>query len=264
MFRTRDFVLIFTAIVFLVAAIGTTIMWDRSSDVSSTPKLKFIDNDDTEYVAVIESKDALSREDRLKDMRAKIAEGGELVVTAPVQPSPASTSSSGENASSTVLTKAESRCTDYSEASVAWSPYGLQMEEKEGGRLFYREIVSEYEFVQETTTDDSMSLPENKKEVVLQLPVRAIPVGSPSCLSSVVVGIAQDGSLIRNNEAGLYGVFGADTLVGYALDGFPIYGLSGIATDQCGGTIVNGQYQYYLNKERETILNCYSGVPVRI
>ena len=60
----------------------------------------------------------------------------------------------------------------------------------------------------------------------MQLPVRNIPSGGTTCISTDVIGIATDGSLIRNNEAGVYGIFGANTLVGWALDGFPIYGSS--------------------------------------
>ena len=86
----------------------------------------------------------------------------------------------------------------------------------------------------------------------------------PTCLYSDVVGIAQDGSLIRNNEVGLYSVFGSDTLIGYALDGFPIYGKIKESGDKCGGSVVNGQYRYSLSDQREFILNCFSAPPVRM
>jgi hypothetical protein len=84
-------------------------------------------------------------------------------------------------------------------------------------------------------------------------------------LPTDVVGIAQDGSLIRESEMALYGVFGGETLVGYALDGFPIYGSNpGAATDHCGGMMVGGQYRYYLSPERDSVINCFAGVPVTL
>jgi hypothetical protein len=78
------------------------------------------------------------------------------------------------------------------------------------------------------------------------------------------VGVAKDGSLIRNNEARLYGIFGEQTLVGYALDGFPIYGISESVVDACGGVSVAGQYRYQLSVERENIINCFAAKPIAL
>jgi hypothetical protein len=67
---------------------------------------------------------------------------------------------------------------------------------------------------------------------------------------------------------------GGDTLVGYALDGFPIYNpLPGskddidAALDACNGLTVDGQYRYYARTQdqvgsgRNYLLGCFSGVP---
>ena len=81
---------------------------------------------------------------------------------------------------------------------------------------------------------------------------------------SDVIGIALDGSLIKNNEYSLYSIFREETLIGYALDGFPIYGQSEVSTDECGGILADNQYRYYLSKERKAVLYCYSGTPVEI
>ncbi|MEZ4195225.1 MAG: hypothetical protein R3B53_02395 [Candidatus Paceibacterota bacterium] len=80
-----------------------------------------------------------------------------------------------------------------------------------------------------------------------------------------MVGIAKDGSAIRNQDVALYSIFGQETLVGYALDGFQIFGQNNsVPLDECGGAMVNNEYRYYLSKERQTVLNCYSGVPIKI
>ena len=116
-----------------------------------------------------------------------------------------------------------------------------------------------------TTTASGTPLLTTETEVVIQLPLRSVPLGTASCLPTDVVGIAKDGSLIRNSEVTLYAVFGADTLIGYALDGFPIYGArSGVALDECGGTGAIGQYRYYLEAERGYILNCFASEPISI
>ena len=72
---------------------------------------------------------------------------------------------------------------------------------------------------------------ETGPSAVLQLPSRTMPAASPSCIGSDVIGIANDGSLIRNDELSLYGVFGSETRIGYALDGLPIYGITTMRGD---------------------------------
>jgi hypothetical protein len=85
-------------------------------------------------------------------------------------------------------------------------------------------------------------------------------MANPTCLPHEVVGIARDGSLIRNDEAALYGIFDDTVLIGYALDGFPIYGQTvDRPLDQCGGAMVDGSYRYYLSEERDHVLGCYRG-----
>ncbi len=137
-------------------------------------------------------------------------------------------------------------CSNYQKYNGFWSASGLQFEVVEGARLLSR------------TTDTG-------SELVLQLSLFSTPYGASSCLKTDVVGIALDGSLIRNSDYKLYGIFSSETLLGYALDGFPIYGLnSSKNTDKCGGASTNGQYAYYLDKDREGVVGCFAGVPVTI
>ena len=79
-----------------------------------------------------------------------------------------------------------------------------------------------------------------------------------------MVGVALDGSLIRNTEYPVYAIFGSESLIGYALDGFPMYGLSTDVVDQCGGKSVDGQYGYYLRPDQTVVLDCFFGKPVSL
>jgi hypothetical protein len=79
-----------------------------------------------------------------------------------------------------------------------------------------------------------------------------------------VIGISKNGSLIRNTDVAGYGSFGGDTLVGYALDGFPIYGAADKRTDICGGLMEDGQYRYQISNSRDTIITCYVGSPISL
>lgn len=98
----------------------------------------------------------------------------------------------------------------------------------------------------------------------LVMPVRIGQVADGQfCVPTDVIGIANNGTLIRNNQVVGYGVFEPDTLIGYALDGFPIYGrLPASQLDVCGGRITPGGYQYHIATERADIIRCFVASPV--
>lgn len=131
--------------------------------------------------------------------------------------------------------------------------------------LGQRALVRPADPVPASSATTSSSTDTGAEVAVLTLPWRSLPLPTPSCIATDVVGIALDGSFIRNDEHTVYGIFGADTLLGYALDGFPIYGTNNSsALDSCGGSIENGTYRYYLSSARDAVLGCYAGVPVRL
>ncbi|MCD5381290.1 MAG: hypothetical protein LR008_01810 [Candidatus Pacebacteria bacterium] len=256
MFRTRDFILIFTSIVFLLVAIGSTVFYQRVYGPQVVVEsVTLVVTDDKEYIAEVYVPDKVSREERLADMRLRIAEGGNLAISSPEEVVV-------ETVTEEVIDGVQS-CSDHSVFMGIW-PTGVKMDVVEGARIFYTE--SEVEIVMTPATPSSTPIvgTETVRDVLIQLSVSFGPKGNLSCLASDVVGIAQDGSLIRNNESGLYGVFGPDTIVGYALDGFPIHGTSPNLADNCGGQTVSGQYGYYISTDRDEILNCYSGTPTNI
>lgn len=258
MFRTRDFVLIFVTIVFLLVAIGVTVLKQDSNSIATNKSLLLVDNLDKEYSAAVDISSSLSREDRLVAMRKKIADGGEIFISAP-EPA-VEEDAEVEEVSVEQEPVAVQQCPGYREFSDLWKVDGILFDVVEGYRILYREVES----IPVYNASGTSYTGDTKREVLLQLPVRIAPTSNVSCLSTNVVGVAQDGSLIRNNETGLYGVFGSNTLVGYALDGFPIFGVSNRPSDKCGGHMENGQYGYYLSDERDVILNCFSATPTSI
>jgi len=113
--------------------------------------------------------------------------------------------------------------------------------------------------VASTTSSTTETLVE--KVVKLSLPIKFAPLGGQYCVASDIVGVTLGGSLLLNSEANLYKAFSSNTLIGYALDGFPVYGTGTSLTDGCGGISVEGQYRYELSADRETIINCFSDRP---
>jgi hypothetical protein len=246
MFRTRDFILLFSAIMFLVMAIGTTLI-NQGSVASQPPPFEIQAESDVEYVATVAVGNSTSRSERVAQMRSKISQQALILEPVLVEETEEDSTDSDTSTTTDELAAAEVViCPLYRPYVNFWDARDLQLVEREGARVLTRGEIS------------SISVPE----LVLQLPIKTLPSGNPSCLSSDVVGIANDGSLIRNDEVGLYSIFGSETLLGYALDGFPIYGAGIETTDTCGGVMAASGYRYELSAQRSTIINCFAAAPV--
>lgn len=249
MVRTRDFVLFLLIVLFLAAAIGVTqltVWWQQvpvfGAWLTSNP------DTEVEYTATVPTSPD-TRAERLRYLRALLADrdlalGAPAPVVTEVAPS-ATTSVPLPPAEAVVLT-----CSGYAPLQLPWSPQSIVQENREGMRVYY-----------ERGLPTDLSTEAAPELVRARLPLRTWPMATPSCLAHDVVGIALDGSLIRNNEQALYAVFGSETLIGYAIDGFPIYGAAPVAVDTCGGALVDGQYRYLIDAGRPGLLNCFAGIP---
>lgn len=252
MFRTRDFVLLFTIIVFLVAAIGATVVdqwFDNHSGVSTEqwPTKLTASTSPTVFSANTIIDQEADRVRRLNEMRNRVAEITLTQTTDTDDPSVQEDAAEVEELADNDedIIAEDFVCADYTVYSGFWDSRGVIVSEAEGAILIER--------AQGTTTT-----------LVAQLPVQTLPVRLPTCVSTDVVGFANDGSLIRNDEVSLYGIFGSDTQIGYALDGFPIYGTNPERGDVCGGLVVDGTYRYYLNPDRDQVVHCFAAAPVKV
>ncbi len=258
MFRTRDFILFLVVIVFLLFSMGAKLIKiTQDSTASTAPVIEFSKTVESEFTAEIVEESSFSRSQKLADMRQKIADGSQLSISA-------QKIEIEEKESDVPLAEATTmvdRCTDYRLFVGEWSTSGLMTKEAEGVRLFYKEVLASEVSLVATNTDQSTNLVH---DVLFQLPIFPIPSSAPFCLTSDVVGFAKDGSLIRNSEAALYSLFGNSTVIGYALDGYPIYGLSEGETDECGGSSIDGVYGYRISSDREEVLNCFRATPSKI
>lgn len=251
MFRTKDFVLLLVTVAFLLVAIVYTVSKNHSSSTNSSNPLLAGAPEIVSTSAVITSPEEknLSRTERLERLRNQIA-NSELVTISNPEPD----SDIGDD----VVVSDESNlvtgpvfCPNYDPSYAPYWPVGqIKTHEAEGVRQY---------FVTETVQNGTTSSSTLERNILLTLPQQFIPTGSERCLPFEVVGVALDGSLIRNNEVQLYSIFSNETMIGYALDGFPIYGASAKPVDACGGRIELGQYRYELSSDRQTILNCYRG-----
>lgn len=244
------------AVAFLVVGIATTAL-TRQGGQEASVVVGVANETESTYEAEAVVPEKLDRAKQLASMRSKIAALGESFFAEPegevVAEVPAVVQDTETARTEPFL------CPQYQVDTRVWNPGPVAFSVVEGARLVTHEVEVA------TTTASGTSRMTTETEAILQLPLRSVPFGDASCLPTDVVGIAKDGSLIRNSEVKLYTIFGADTLIGYALDGFPIYGAgSGVALDECGGTRALGQYRYYLEAERGHILNCFASEPISI
>ena len=246
-------------------AIGVTVTNQlRASSVQGTG-LQPTKSQQTDFVATTDNVHEFSRSEKLQQLKDKIAASSELSIAAapPVEileEAPVTNSTS----SAEVLAQGPQLCPGYFQATPNWSPLDVQIAEAEGVRLVYREREVVVPTPVSTSTQGGPAETQVQRDILAQLPIRTIPSASTSCIPTDIVGIATDGSLIRNGEAGVYGIFGSNTLVGWALDGFPIYGSSATAGDVCGGVMTTQGYRYQISAQRDTIINCFSANPIRL
>lgn len=242
MIRTRDFLLYMCTLVFLVSAIGYTVASDLAGakqDVA--PELAFAPEEQTAsaYGAVAQNDDD-SRAAYLARMREKLANGAGVIEGAPIvftsvdetpEPDPVVGGSTG------VL-----YCdvpADVSGVIAGWNPSSVEIHTVEGAYLVL-----------------------NGSATLLQLPSASVRNAHDTCLSHEIAGIALDGSLMHNSDVALYASAGGGALLGYALDGFPIYGAVDPSTlDACGGADNGTGYRYHIRPGSNAIISCFAGTP---
>lgn len=267
MIRTRDFLLFLVLVLLLLGGITTTMLRDQGGEVPAllTSHEQMLGaalvHDHYEVAeADVRRTSELSSEERLAAMRERVQVYREnttinqqrFVVRDAEPETIVATQTDGVATAN--APQSLQRCREYQNFAGFW-PAHVVIEEHEGARLV----------IDQSQTVDTAATPETSLfsgSILVQLPIPQLPSGDPTCVASDVVGIALDGSLIRNSDHQAYGFFDAKTVVGYALDGFPIYGRDdAVNADQCGGTNGAMGYGYVLQHDRSAVLNCFSGRP---
>ena len=242
MIRTRNFVIYMALLVFVLYGIGTTLLYQFMSDEPmDIVKVDFEEGGGVAGVVAHQKTDF--RQENIERLKTKLAAGGgEISAGPPVFTSVDETPEPEEFTEERVLV----RCGGYVDRSLgasAWPASGVEQSLVEGARLFK----------------------DSSGEILLQLPLTPIKQGGATCVSQNVIGVGVDGSLLTNDGVKVRN-YAPLQLIGYALDGFPIYGprLDDIPLDGCGGIDGATGYQYHVRNAEDFILACYSGIPVNL
>lgn len=263
MIRTRDVVLYILVVWFLLLAISVTVWRDTSTASSQSAPLATLETATTTPTslpavftgATANEPDREATRDRL---RAKITAGEVISNPSPSVPAP-----EREEVREVPATKLQ-RCA-YPDDSLGfvsrWPAQSIQTESREGARLYYTE-----DFVSPPTIGTSTATTESETMRIswLQLPQFPQPLPTPACVPSEVVGVSVSGTLLFNTSVILYQTATADTLIGYARDGYPIYGRYDGEVDECGGYRHPTGYRYVIQADTETIIQCFTATPQSI
>ncbi|MEX0917725.1 MAG: hypothetical protein WDZ93_01060 [Candidatus Paceibacterota bacterium] len=248
MVRTRDFLVYVLTLVFLVSAIGFTVLSDSNTPSERVAKqVTFVPNTATAYGALASGTDGEDRTAYIEAMKAKLARGegrieGAPVVFTSVDDFVAATTNTYDGERTILWCDVPERV---DHILTLWHERPVTLETLEGARVAIQQTAS------------------SSNKALLQLPMRTTRAPHDSCLAHEIVGVGTDGGLITNDQVWRFFGSNTDTLLGYALDGFPIHGFAADESqlDQCGGMSTPSGYAYFLRGGEDFILGCFASAP---
>ncbi|MFT5036800.1 MAG: hypothetical protein ACI9VM_000365 [Candidatus Azotimanducaceae bacterium] len=270
MIRARDFLLYILIFTFVVLGIFFTLSQDRdtSTDTESEPNVVLSSTDGDEIHARENRAEDIDRRANIAALQEKIANGeglisqGEPVFTS--VDTPTSTENPEQNdVNQDAIVATSDRTAEYCVTQNNFSTSvnilnrnAGEFSISEGARILSADTVVDI-------VVGSSSVSTTTKKAVLQLPQNPIRGLASNCLDSEVIGIALDGTVIKNNETWKFRGAASSTLIGYSRDGIGIHGAGVDETllDSCGGYDTGSGYQYHLREKELFILGCFAASP---
>lgn len=259
MIRTRDFILFLLILIFLVVSIVLTLssnVNDYDGNLETNTGSVTFSSVDSSVTGASSPHNKIDRLAILKRLRTSIANGDTQITPAPSVESPLPMVSTTTN----LLALKKCLATDDMISKVPQWPFSkIQVNIDNNQRVYFALHKKETPVaVLGTSTPTSTKL---IKQILLQTPVTPATQNKPNCVPSEIIGVTTSGLLIFNSSVATYTEQGPQTLIGYARDGFPIYGVYQGEVDECGGYDDGYGYRYSVNPNRNFILGCYTAVP---
>lgn len=256
MIRSKDLVLFVVILFFLGIAIFATLAHSIvSNGASQDQQVAFVASDDVQHSAYTEEK-VLDRTSEVQRLREKLASENVVVeavpsVETPVEDDEPSESGAGE----LLLCPALENTLAYART---WPLKDVRVLSQGSSRIVAQVTYTQKQTHASSSATTSVSMPQEELKTLLQLPLQPIQTAQTNCVPGEIVGVTTSGSLMFNNDARLYRNRGSEELLGYARDGYPIYGLYQGQTDECGGYVASGGYRYSISAERDYIIGCFT------
>lgn len=264
MIRTRDLFVFVFILLFLSLCIAVTILLDVRALSHKGASLLLDTNFSSTTFSASATVTKINREGNITRLRKAILESDSVIIPNPSVTQVEETAVETSTSTDTALVTTIQKCVTPDDAisyTRTWPLNNVFVVVKDG----YRSVVeisktSPSSSVVSTTTSSTTQQSVTIK-THLKLQENPVQSGNSSCVPSDVIGITLQGSLMFNADAHLYMSKTGDEKIGYARDGFPIYGVYEGVVDSCGGYMHNEGYRYTLSKDRTYVLGCYVGVP---
>jgi hypothetical protein len=271
MLRSRDLLIFAVVVILLVLGIGLTLFLQTSANPFTSSNTFFVSKTaTTTFTASTESAD-VDREGTIARLRKLLSLSDVANMPSPSveeTTSVVATSTQGGEGTESPLTIM--RCDladDALVASQSWPLQDVSLSVQNGTRIvthtaIVQDVVQESVSTSTATSSERTVTAKSVRTTLLRMPQFPPVLPKPSCVPSDVIGVTQSGFLIFNQDAVSYKGRGQEDLLGYARDGFPIYGVYDGEVDSCGGYTKDGSYRYSLAKDRNFILGCFAGLPL--
>lgn len=262
MIRTRDFVLFIAILLFLGVGIVATLMGGSGHRQDKPVQL-------TDGVVVsgasVESQE-INRQSIIDRLRDKI-NNSDLVIA----PDPSVTVDAGaaSNTEEIIIdsTQVLKRCAapdDTLSMVPHWPLNQVAFATRSGQRTVFTEQVVVTTVAPTASGTAATESTETIQVHLLTMPLYPSKLAVAACVPSEVIGVSDRGMLMFNRDMRAYRNVSADTRIGYARDGYPIYGVYEGEVDACGGYDHPTGYRYTVSATRDYVIGCYVATPQKI
>lgn len=259
MIRTRDLLIFVAVLFFLGIGIAVTLFVEHGGSLGSQNSFLFDPENEASTTYSAQTSDrSKNRDDVITRLRNALA-----LNPSEIEPNP----SVEEPQAKEIVNEEESvaggiqRCNAADDAAVysqSWPLSGVTLTASGAMRNVVHASLSNADAVDvnaSTTASTSASVPS--ATVLISFPQSPYYTGQEHCVPSEVVGVTTSGSLMFNSDASFYKGYGQDYLIGYARDGFPIYGYYEGQVDACGGYMHPLGYRYTVSPDRDHVIGCF-------
>lgn len=258
MIRTRDLVVFVAVLLFLLLGVVFTIIHDTEIGLGTLPvDLSMLSSTSPTFVAEGEKRE-INRDDIITRLRNAL-----LLKETEVEPQPSVEESAGQIEGEVAQDEEKNTevqyCSTYDDTQNvvrSWPLNGIAVVASASAReVVHAQVQQAAQSASSTATSTQTT------RTLLKMPLLPIADGNEYCIPGEVVGVTTSGSLMYNKEVAFYRGYGPEYLIGYARDGFPIYGYYEGAVDACGGYVHPSGYRYSITNSRDYVLGCYSAQP---
>lgn len=258
--KTRDLVIIVAVLLALCIGIAVTLIAESIREGGEMPSMTTFSDAVTDvFTAEAPDTHSLNRKDIIARLRTALSQN---ITTVEPSPSVEAVEPTPDIEDVTTPQAGVQRCEvsdDASGLSGSWPLSGVSLRVHNA----VREVVSlqTAPVVDLNASSSTAASSSASYTTLLVIPLVPSTNGIEYCVPSDVVGVTTSGSLMFNSDAAFYRGYGSEYLIGYARDGYPIYGYYEGELDTCGGYMHPSGYRYSVSADRDYLIGCYTAAP---